>query len=90
MRSIAFPTLGIGALGYPTKAAVQGMVQSIKRFAHKHQAFLTDISIVVFSGSGDCATLQYVCGQMRTTLSLHDIPYRILSGNIIMIIRQIR
>uniref|UniRef100_K1RLU6 Acid ceramidase n=1 Tax=Magallana gigas TaxID=29159 RepID=K1RLU6_MAGGI len=60
MRSIAFPTLGIGALGYPTKAAVQGMVQSIKRFAHKHQAFLTDISIVVFSGSGDCATVQYV------------------------------
>lgn len=59
MRSIAFPTLGIGALGYPTKAAVQGMVQSIKRFAHKHQAFLTDISIVVFSGSGDCATVQY-------------------------------
>ena len=61
LGSIAFPTLGIGALGYPVKSAVKEMIDSIKRFAAKHQTYLTDISIVVYGGSSDCGTVHSVC-----------------------------
>ncbi|XP_061184931.1 uncharacterized protein LOC133192944 [Saccostrea echinata] len=59
IRSIAFPTLGIGALGYPTKNAIKVMVQSIQKFSRNHpQSSLTDVSIVIFKGSQDSSLVQ--------------------------------
>ncbi|XP_061184934.1 uncharacterized protein LOC133192948 [Saccostrea echinata] len=58
-RSIAFPTLGVGSLHYPSDQTAKLMVKTIRDFSTKHSRMnIRKIIIVVYSGSNDWSTVQ--------------------------------
>ncbi|XP_062602530.1 protein mono-ADP-ribosyltransferase PARP15-like isoform X2 [Saccostrea cucullata] len=58
-RSIAFPTLGVGSLHYPSDQTAKLMVKAIRDFTTKHSRMnIRKISIVVYNGSHDWSKVQ--------------------------------
>ncbi|XP_060065166.1 uncharacterized protein LOC132545501, partial [Ylistrum balloti] len=57
--SIAFPTLGIGSLGYPANVVAKEMINCVKEFSDDNpQTTLTDIRIVIFNKGQGVGALQ--------------------------------
>lgn len=48
-KSIAFPTLGTGSLGYPVEVSAQTMFECIKKYQNRYSdVSVKDISIIVY------------------------------------------
>ena len=60
-KTLAFPTLGTGSLGYPAKEAAKVMAECLKDFDQKYpKTELTGVTIVIYNQDKKWQTVEQV------------------------------